>query len=76
MGVFKETCYGLMCDGCETGFEHPWTGFSFWTDSGSPVDEATERDWVEHEGKYYCPDCYTIDEETEEIIIKSQHNNV
>lgn len=30
----------------------------------------TEHDWIEQDGKHYCPDCYTIDD-SDNIIIKS-----
>ncbi len=70
MSIFQETCYGLICDRCEQVFEHPFTGYSLWTNQSAPIEESTDRDWIEHEGKHYCPECYIIDEETDEITIK------
>ena len=30
-----------------------------------------EHNWIEHEGKHYCPNCYEIDDE-DNIIIKKK----
>jgi len=66
--IIKETFYAVECDRCKNisnGDE-----YNFFVDENTALEESVENEYVEYEGKHYCPDCYTIDENTDEIIIK------
>lgn len=62
--MIKEvTMYTVECDRCKktSGEDSEYAG---WGDKDYAVEEAMSDDWIEHtDGKHYCPDCYTINDE-------------
>lgn len=68
MAIFDVKAYGIECDRCGDLFEDPRSGFSLWTDERSALEEAQENDWIEYEGKCYCPHCYDVDEDDNWVI--------
>lgn len=36
---------------------------------------ATENEWMEINGKLYCPDCYEYDEELGDYVVKKREKN-
>ncbi len=53
-----------LCDRCGERF-HDENGFIGYIDYDI-WDSAESSEWVEIDGKHYCPDCYELDEETDE----------
>lgn len=67
-------CYFVCCDNCKEQFEDPMTGFSFWIDHGTALDEAKNSDWLtdpkdEKDEKIYCPECAKLDEDIDDLLI-------
>lgn len=63
--VIAEVFYGVKCDRCgeiyESG-EH-----AYYMDESEAQEQALESEWGELNGKHYCPNCHSVDEETDEI---------
>ena len=73
MAIFEEKMYGIACDNCSEICEDD-EGHNVWPDKESAIVNALEwGDWIEHEDKYYCPECYEMDD-NDCIIIKSKKN--
>lgn len=51
------TLSGLCCDLCGKHFEN-YEGYSCWEDVADTQNMARDDNWVEIDGKFYCPDCY------------------
>lgn len=66
--IVPEIFYGVKCDRC--GEIHESGEYAYYSDESNALDEAKESDWIEQNGKHYCPCCYTQDEETEAITIR------
>lgn len=64
--IKPEIYYTLICDRCKELFES--SGINGYTDDGSVLENAMESDWIEYEGKHYCPECYHVDEEMDELV--------
>lgn len=65
--IVQEIFYGVKCDRCREIYEAG--DYAYYSEKNSVIEDATDNDWIEQNGKHYCPDCYTLDEETDEIII-------
>ena len=65
--IVPEIFYGVKCNRCGEMFESG--DYAYYSDESSVLDEALECDWIEQNGKHYCPNCYTQDEETDEFKI-------
>lgn len=63
--------YGIKCDRCGSIHEGG-EGYTYMMDKSSILEDALENEWVENNGKHYCPNCYipSEDEDSEEITIK------
>ena len=73
MAIFEEKMYGIACDNCSEICEDD-EGHNVWPDKESAIVNALEwGDWIEHEDKYYFPECYEMDDK-DCIIIKSKKN--
>lgn len=59
----KVECICITCDNCGEGFMDDHTGYSIYVDEGGAHDAADSREWYSEDGKHYCPDCHTIDDE-------------
>lgn len=64
--------YQCVCDGCGKSYIDEFNGFVAWSDKSYAADAACENDWANIDGKHYCPDCYEIDEETDEYVPKKK----
>jgi hypothetical protein len=62
--------YTVICDGCGKdvcgGKE-----YSAWGDVFAVEDIAQKCDWIKHEDKHYCTDCYEYDD-NDELEIKQK----
>ena len=63
--------YKIICDSCGKQFE-TIEGFSCYCDDpkGDLIEEASDSaDWMEFNGRHYCPDCYSYDDD-DNIVTK------
>ena len=67
--ILKEIFYAVKCDRCgqinEDGNDH-----SYFFDKSDALQNVSDNDWAELLGKHYCDSCHTINEETDEVIVK------
>lgn len=69
--MIKEvTMYQCVCDRCGKVHVDDFNGFVAWTDGGYAADAAGDDGWIGIDGKHYCPDCYEIDEESDDYVPK------
>lgn len=67
--ILKEIFYGIKCDRC--GTINNETDTAFWNDESTAENQANDDEWNSTiPGKHYCPNCFTVNEETEEVTIK------
>ena len=67
--MIKEiTVYTYICDRCGKNSSDV-DEVCGWNDKGFAWDCADENNWIEHEGKHYCSDCYDYDND-DNLIIK------
>lgn len=60
--IIEVTMYTVQCDNCKkTSGEN--SEYSCWNDDAYALEDATDNDWIEHEGKHYCPNCHKMDDE-------------
>lgn len=59
--------FTLICDNCGAD-SNADSEFRAWSDKSSARDMAMDSDWIEDEGKHYCPACYSIDDEDNYIF--------
>jgi hypothetical protein len=63
--IIAEVFYGIKCDICDEICED--SEHSFYSDEGDALENSFNNEWAELNGKHYCPNCYSIDEETEGV---------
>ena len=63
--IIAEVFYAVKCDRC--GKVYDGADYGYYNDIDSSFEYAKEDDWLEIGGKHYCPNCYVIDEDTEEV---------
>ncbi len=63
--IIAEVFYGVKCDRCGTVYDG--ADYGYYNDMDSALEYAKEDEWLEIGGKHYCPDCYVVDEDTEEV---------
>lgn len=70
----KVESYKIVCDCCGETFHdgNDFVCFSDDPDGGLIRDEALTANWREIDGKHYCPDCYSIDDD-DNIVTKDGH---
>lgn len=61
--------YGVKCDRCHEMYEDS-NDFTFFYDKSEALEEAMDADWIEKDGKHYCPSCYEGLEEDDTLKIK------
>lgn len=62
--------YTVVCDRCGTSADEG-TDYSAWTCQDGARLTAEGNDYMVIEGKDYCPDCVTLDEESDEYKPKT-----
>ena len=68
-------CYTLICDNCGADVIKS-NRYTKEPDAKFCIGIAIENDWIEHEDKHYCPDCYYYDNEDVFYIVKSRTKEV
>ena len=72
--IVEVTMYTVECDNCkETRGQD--SEYSCWNDEDYALDEAFDHDWIEQDGKHYCPSCYTQHED-ESITINKEKTKI
>lgn len=67
--ILKEIFYAVKCDRCGTINQE--TDNAFWNDESTAENQANDNEWLCNvPGKHYCPNCHTVNEDTDEITIK------
>lgn len=73
--IEKVEMYQAVCDGCGESYYDDFNGFVAWSDEVAAQNAATENEWMEINGKLYCPDCYEYDEELDNYVVKKREKN-
>lgn len=68
--IISEIFYGLKCNRC--GKIHDDGEHSFWNDESTAIENACESEWIEQNGKHYCPTCYDYNEDKDENIVRAE----
>lgn len=70
MSIISETFYTVQCDRCGKILrnEYPEAGWVVRESFANYL--AIENEWAKIDRKHYCPDCYEVDEETDECKVK------
>ena len=67
--MIKEvTYYDIICDRCGKSLTNE--SETCYTDKDSALMVAEQSEWIDINGKHYCPDCYELDEVTDEYVPK------
>lgn len=70
MSIREVTMFTLDCDGCGQNADEG-TDYAGWSDRETAVEMAREGfGFHEIDGKFYCPECVVLDEETDEWRLK------
>jgi len=69
--IITEVFYGIKCDRCGKLFEDG--EHSFWCDESSAIENSSDSDWSEKNGKHYCPNCHEVNEETDEVKVFEEY---
>lgn len=65
--ITPEIYYTMHCDRCGEALEGD-DGCIITSEASSIWNEAQNTDWIEHEGKHYCPDCYYFDKKKDDCL--------
>ena len=66
--------YTVICDNCGKD-SNEGSALSVWTDKDYAIDVAIDKDFIEHEGKHYCEDCYYYDDDDNLVIKPKEGGN-
>lgn len=62
------TYYDIICDCCGKSLINE--SEMCFPDKDSALMVAKQSEWMNKGGKHYCPDCYELDEQTDEYVPK------
>ena len=71
--IEEVTYYDIICDRCGKSLTNE--SETCYPDTKSAEMVAKDSGWITIVGKHYCPDCYELDEETDEYVPKEGVNN-
>ena len=72
--VKEVTYYDIICDRC--GKSLIKESETCYPDKDSALMVAEQSEWIDINGKHYCPDCYELDEVTDKYVPKKEGNRV
>lgn len=72
MSIITNVFYAVKCDRCGELHEN-FDDSSFYFDKNSALEDIENDEWIEQDNKHYCPNCYIVDEETDDIQVKSPY---
>ena len=64
--IKEKTYHDIICDRCGKSFSEE--SEMCYTDKDSALMVAEQSEWIDINGKHYCPDCYELDEVTDEYV--------
>jgi hypothetical protein len=67
MSWITEVFIGIRCDRCHEIYEGS-SDCSFFCDKESAAEYASEDGWLLENGRHYCPNCYTVNDDDEQSI--------
>lgn len=67
--------YSIVCDNCGKTYVENCNDYTIWLEPDIAIQNAMDEDWIEHEGKHYCPDCYKIGEYGNIEVKESEASN-
>lgn len=71
MAIFEQTSYMMECNRCKKFYgESEFDGPYVYIDRQTMMEDAQDEDWLIEENACYCPDCYTMNEDSDEATIK------
>lgn len=65
--IVKEIFHGVKCNRCGEIYNDT-EDHSYFHDESNAVECALDNDWIEQNGKHYCPGCFITDEDGTEAI--------
>lgn len=74
MAVEKVQMFTVVCDNCKLDIGEN-SDYSCWNHVNFAEDVAMDSDWLIHDGKHHCPDCYKYDD-NDELIIKTERKDL
>ena len=66
--IEEVTYYDVICDRCGKSLINE--SETCYPDKDSALMVAEQSEWVDINGRHYCPDCYELDEKTDEYVPK------
>lgn len=72
--IHKVEMYTAVCDNCGLDIGS-LQEYSCWNDERYAKDNAIDSDWIEEDGKLYCPSCYSISSE-DKIYINEERRGI
>lgn len=74
MAIKKVQMHTVVCDNCklDIGIDQE---YSCWNDANFAEENAINSDWLIHDGKHYCLDCYDYDE-NDNLVIDEKRTNL
>lgn len=66
--------YTVICDNCGKD-SNSGSEYSCWSEESHAKDVAMDSDWINHERKDLCPDCWHYDDEDNIIIHKVEKDS-
>lgn len=70
MSIQTKEMYTVICDNCGKDVGQG-AEYSCWSDAEFAEEQAMEGEWIEKDNLHFCPQCYELDEETDEYVIKT-----
>ena len=67
--IREVTMFAMVCDNCGKQHEDEDAGFIAWSDEVGARESACESGWYEDDGNYYCPYCYSFDDD-DNLVLK------
>ena len=67
--IREVTMFAMVCDNCGKQHEDEDAGFIAWSDEVGARESACESGWYEDGGNYYCPYCYSFDDD-DNLVLK------
>ena len=74
MGFTKQEVVGIECDNCKEYYINEDSGFSVWAYESDAMADASNKGWIEENGKHYCDKCFHYNDE-DELIINAERTN-
>ena len=68
--------FAAFCNNCGKQCDDDYAGICAWSDEVGARESACECGWLNHEGKDYCPDCYSFDDDDNLVLKKIERTRL